>query len=53
MSLKGYILENLPSILTGVAVVGVVETVYLAVKATPKALEVLEEAPVEEVKNKK
>ena len=53
MSLKGYILENLPSILTGVAVAGVVETVYLAVKATPKALEVLEEAPVEEVKNKK
>ena len=53
MSLKGYIFENLPSILTGVAVAGVVETVYLAVKATPKALEVLEEVPVEEVKNKK
>lgn len=45
MNLKGYILENLPSILTGVAVAGVVETVYLAVKATPKALDILEENP--------
>lgn len=53
MSLKSIFLDNLPSILTGVAVAGVVETVYLAVKATPKALEVLEEVPVEEVNNKK
>lgn len=51
MSLKGYILENLPSILTGVAVAGVVETVYLAVKATPKALDILEERSSEEKKD--
>lgn len=51
MNLKGYILENLPSILTGVAVAGVVETVYLAVKATPKALDILEERSSEEKKD--
>lgn len=52
MNLKGYILENLPSILTGVAVAGVVETVYLAVKATPKALDILEEHPKAEKEDK-
>ncbi len=51
MNLKSYILENLPSILTGVAVAGVVETVYLAVKATPKALDILEERSSEEKKD--
>ena len=51
MNLKGYILENLPSILTGVAVAGVVETVYLAVKATPKALDILEEIHTSEKKD--
>lgn len=43
MKLKSFVIENLPSILTGVAVVGVVETVILAVKATPKALAIIEE----------
>lgn len=51
MSLKGIFLENLPSILTGVAVAGVVETTILAVKATPKALDILEEMHTSEKKD--
>ena len=47
MKLKSFVIENLPSILTGVAVAGVVETVYLAVKATPKALAIIEEMEAE------
>lgn len=43
MNLKSIFLNNLPSILTGVAVAGIVETTILAVKATPKALDILEE----------
>lgn len=35
--------NNLPSILTGCAVAGVAETVYLAVKATPKAIRIVNE----------
>ena len=51
MSLKGIFLEHLPSILTGVAVAGVVETTILAVKATPKALDILEEMYTSEKKD--
>ena len=43
MNLKGIFIEHLPSILTGVAVVGVIETTVLAVKATPKAIDILEQ----------
>lgn len=43
MKLKSIFIENLPSILTGAAIAGIVETVILAVKATPKALDILEE----------
>ena len=45
MSIKAIFIENLPSILTGAAVTGVATTTYFAVKATPKALEILEEHP--------
>lgn len=48
MNLKTELVKNLPSILTGVAVAGVVETVILAVKATPKALDILEDKKSEE-----
>lgn len=43
MMLRRIVSENGPSILTGMGVAGMLSTVYLAVKATPKALEVIEE----------
>lgn len=41
-NLGGVISKNSPSILTGVAVTGLVTTVIFAVKATPKALKIIE-----------
>ena len=38
--------KNSPTILTGLAVAGVVTTVVMAVKATPKALEILDQERV-------
>lgn len=43
MKLNNVLASNLPSILTGVALVGVIETAYQAVKATPKAIDILED----------
>ena len=40
------LIDNLPSILTGAAIVGVVETTVLAVKATPKAYSELKDARI-------
>lgn len=42
-NLGGLITKNSPHILTGVACAGVLSTVLLAVKATPKALAIIEE----------
>ena len=42
-SIGGVLTKNSPTILTGVAVTGVVTTVIFAVKATPKALLLIEE----------
>lgn len=42
--IKSYLGEKSPSILTGLAVVGILTTTYLAVKSTPKALEAINEA---------
>lgn len=39
----GVIVKNSPTILTGLSVAGLVTTTLLAVRATPKALEILEE----------
>lgn len=41
---KFYMRNKSPAILTGIGVIGVVVTVATAVKATPKALRVLQEA---------
>ena len=43
MNVKAIFLDNLPQIFTGFAVAGVIETTVLAVKATPKAVDILEE----------
>ena len=43
MNIKTEVIKYLPSILTGAAITGMVETVILSVKATPKALDILEE----------
>ena len=40
---KDYIVDNAPTILTGLGVVGVVSTSVLSAKATPKAIKLLEE----------
>jgi hypothetical protein len=45
-----YLKRNSPSILTGLAVGGLISTVIMAVKATPKALEDIDKATIE--KNK-
>jgi hypothetical protein len=42
-NLGGVISENSPTILTSLAVVGLISTTVMAVKATPKALELLED----------
>ena len=42
-NLGGIISKNSPTILTGIAVGGLVTTVIFAVRATPKAIEILEE----------
>lgn len=44
MSLKKYLQHNTPVILSGLASIGVVITAVTAVKATPKAIQLLEEA---------
>lgn len=41
---KGYLHKHSPEILTGVGIAGMVTTTVLAVKATPKALSLLDEA---------
>lgn len=42
-SMGGFITKNSPSILTGISVGGLIVTVVLAVKATPKAIHILEQ----------
>ena len=44
MSLKKYLQHNTPVILSGLASIGVIVTAVTAVKATPKAIQLLEEA---------
>ena len=44
MSLKKYLQHNTPVILSGLASIGVIITAVTAVKATPKAIQLLEEA---------
>lgn len=41
---KGYLSKHSPEILTGIGVTGMITSTVLAVKATPKALKLLEEA---------
>lgn len=41
---KGYLSKHSPEILTGIGVTGMITSTVLAVKATPKALQLLEEA---------
>lgn len=48
-SLQTNVTKNSPTIFTGLAVAGVVTTTVLAVKATPKALDILEERKQEEL----
>ena len=43
-STKGFINRHSPEILTGIGVAGMITTTVLAVKATPKALQLIEEA---------
>lgn len=43
-STKGYLKQHSPQIITGIGVAGMITTTVLAVKATPKALQLLEEA---------
>ena len=47
MDLRRFIKKNAPTILSGIGVVGVVATTVMAVKATPKALTILEKAEEE------
>lgn len=56
---KGYVAKHSPEILTGIGITGMITSTVLAVKATPKALQLIEEAknekgdiltPVESVK---
>lgn len=42
MNMKTYIHKNLPNILTGVSVAGLITTTIMAVRATPKALLILD-----------
>lgn len=51
-NLAGTISKNSPVLLTGLAVTGLITTVILAVQATPKALQLIEEdqTPLEKVK---
>lgn len=53
LSLKNKIVDQSPSILTGMAVVGVFTTTILAVKATPKAFQILEQKGLNEPPFKK
>ncbi len=43
MDIKKFCVDNSPSILTGIGVVGVVSTAVVTAKLTPKALDILEE----------
>ena len=43
------VIKNSPAILTGMGVLGVFTTVYAAVDATPKAMQILEERRAEEL----
>ena len=47
MDLRPFIKKNAPTILSGIGVIGVVATTVMAVKATPKALSILEQAEEE------
>lgn len=44
---KGYVTKHSPEILTGIGVTGMITTTILAVKATPKALELIEDKKAE------
>lgn len=50
-STKGYLCKHSPEILTGIGITGMITSTVLAVKATPKALWLLEEA--EDIKGSK
>ena len=41
---KGFMVKHSPEILTGIGIAGMITTTVLAVKATPKALDLIEEA---------
>lgn len=43
-STKGYLVKHSPQILTGIGVAGMITSTVLAVKATPKALQLIEDA---------
>lgn len=49
--LKGAVARHSPEILTGIGIAGMVTTTVLAVKATPKALQLLEDAKYEKDDN--
>lgn len=49
-STKGYLTKHSPQILTGIGVAGMITSTVLAVKATPKALQLIEEAKGDEEK---
>ena len=40
-AIRGFIVKNAPQILTGIGISGMIGSTVLAVKATPKALELL------------
>lgn len=50
-SIQTTITKHSPEILTGIGIAGMVTTTILAVKATPKALALLQEAEIEKVDN--
>lgn len=49
ISARRTIIKNSPAILTGIGVLGVFSTVYGAIDATPKAMQILEERRAEEL----
>lgn len=50
---KKAMIEHSPEILTGIGIAGMITTTVMAVKATPKALDILEEIQEKEIENKK
>lgn len=49
---RGYLTKHSPEILTGIGIVGMIGTTVMAVKATPKAVKLLDEYKKEEHKEK-